>query len=98
MSDTMKIVLVFAGVLAGLLAWTAWSGEPPEQATAWSGAQVDWGRPARHGCSADWMSAVLPLNHPVYRQWKPGAARTGLIRSGWSWISDPPSEQGLADE
>lgn len=100
MSDTAKIVALFAGLLAGLLAWSAWSGagKDPEQSTAWAGAKIDWGKPAAHGCSQDWMAAVLPVDHPVYRQWQPGAARQGLITNGWSWISDPPSEQGLGNE
>lgn len=100
MNDTTKLVLVFAGVVAGVLAWTAWQGETaaPGPASAWAGAKVDWGKPAAHGCDASWMGAVLDVPHPVYRQWKPGATRTGLIRYGWSWITDPPSEQGTGDE
>lgn len=99
MTDTRKLLLLFGAIGAGLLAWSAWNGAgtAPEQ-PPWAGLKIDWGKPARHGCDADWMSAVLPTQHPVYRQWKPGGNRDGLCRYGWSWISDPPGERDVTPE
>jgi hypothetical protein len=95
---------VIAGVAATIivaLLWVAWrkSGALAPKRPAWAGAQIDWGKPARHGCDIGWMSDALPHPHPIYRQWIPGAHRDGLSEYGWSWISDPPGEEaGYAGE
>lgn len=94
MSDRHKIIIaVGIGIVAGIF-WLAWNGDN-ETTAALGTAGVEWGRPRRYGQDFDWLGDVLPFPHPIYRQWQPGAARTGVMQYGWGWITDPPSEEGL---
>jgi hypothetical protein len=93
-----QILIGLGAAVAVALAFGAWKSSSGDQAAAWSGARIDWGKPARYGCDTGWMADVLPRPHPVYRQWIPGANRDGLARYGWAWISSPPGEMGLTDE
>jgi hypothetical protein len=92
MKDGQKLGLAAAVVIVAALWWLAWCGD----ATAATGtAGVEWGRPRKYGQDFDWLGDVLPVPHPIYRQYQPGAARTRLMDHGWDWISNPPSEEGL---
>lgn len=95
-----QVALALGAAAVVALAVAAWrqSGKTDAPGPAYAGARIDWGRPARHGCDAGWMSAVLPHPHPVYRQTVPSAGRHALSTTGWAWVSNPPSEQGLASE
>lgn len=94
-----QVLIALGAAVAVALVLTAWrSAGAGGPAAAWTGAKIDWGRPARYGCDTGWMADVLPRPHPVYRQWIPGAHRDGLSKYGWAWISDPPGEMGLMDE
>jgi hypothetical protein len=87
------LAAVGVGIMAALF-WLAWQGDNATVA-ALGTAGADWGRPRRYGEDFDWLGAVLPTPHPIYRQTQPGHCRTRVMQYGWGWVTDPPSEEGL---
>lgn len=91
-----QAVLALAAAVVVALGVAAWrSSKTDAPGPAWAGAKIDWGKPARNGCDVGWMKDVLPHPHPVYRQTMPSAGRHALSTTGWAWVSNPPTEQGL---
>jgi hypothetical protein len=99
---TVKQLLIALGAAAVVaIAWAAWrmsESGGAAKAVPWAGNSIWWGKPAVNAVDVGWTRDALPFGHPIYRQQLPGVTRDGLSQFGWSWVSDPPSEEGLGYE
>jgi hypothetical protein len=94
------VALAVGLVIAGATGWAPLPGLAVASQTDGAVSGVKWGPgyPAGHEhLLAPWeMDGCLTSGHPLFRRPRaPRCTRDALVEHGWSWISDPPSEEDI---